>query len=175
MLDPIRYPIGLFKPVAHLSASDRKLVIAQMPEITTKLGSLLARCSPQLLDIPYRDNGWTVKQIVHHMADNDMNSYLRFKRALTEDKPMANSYREDLFAEQSDYMRIAVEDSLLLLKLLHKRFHLLLERLTAAQFQRTLVTSLLGEITLDVALQRFVWHGQHHTAQIENFLLSKSL
>ncbi|WP_371822867.1 DinB family protein [Cohnella sp. LGH] len=99
-----------------------------------------------------------------------MNAYLRFKRALTEEEPLASSYREDLWAELPDYRKLPPEHSLLLLEILHARFATLLADLEPAAFRRKLRTQVLGSVTLDVALQRFVWHNRNHRAQIEVYL-----
>ncbi|GAK39017.1 hypothetical protein PUW24_14660 [Paenibacillus urinalis] len=102
-----------------------------------------------------------------------MNAYIRFKRTLTEDVPIASSYREDLWAELEEYRRAEVDESITLLAILHKRFYILVSSLFDEDFYRMLRTELLGTITLDTALQRFVWHNRHHTAQIEALLHRK--
>ncbi|WP_337097992.1 YfiT family bacillithiol transferase [Paenibacillus sp. YIM B09110] len=165
-LDGLRYPIGKFEPI-DMSSEARAGFIAQIPDIVRALRRLTDSLTPEQLEMSYRTGGWSIKQIVHHMADNDMNAYLRFKRALTEDEPAGSTYREDLFAELSDYKDVPIERSLSLLEALHIRFHSLLLGLKEEHFQRKLKTQVLGTITLDIALQRFVWHNRHHTAQIE--------
>ncbi|ANY67879.1 metal-dependent hydrolase [Paenibacillus sp. BIHB 4019] len=167
-MDHIRFPIGQFKPVINPTDEERVFLINRIPEIIKTLRMILSNMEPAQINIPYRQDGWTVKQIVHHLADNDMNAYLRFKRALTEEGPMANSYREDLWAELSDYKNIPIEDSLLLIEILHKRFLILLNHSTTEDFRRILKTQALGEVTLDIALQRFIWHNEHHIAQIQS-------
>ncbi|MGG4146888.1 YfiT family bacillithiol transferase [Paenibacillus algorifonticola] len=166
-MDHIRYPIGQFKPVINPTNEERVFFINQIPEIAKTLRMILNDLEPAQINIPYRKDGWTIKQIVHHLADNDMNAYLRFKRALTEEGPMGNSYREDLWAQLSDYENIPIEDSILLIEILHRRFLILLNHLKTEDFRRILKTQVLGDITLDIALQRFVWHNHHHIAQIE--------
>ncbi|KQN98973.1 YfiT family bacillithiol transferase [Paenibacillus sp. Leaf72] len=167
-MDHIRFPIGQFKPVINRTDEERVFLITRIPEIIKTLRMILSDLEPAQINIPYRQDGWTVKQIVHHLADNDMNAYLRFKRALTEEGPMANSYREDLWAELSDYKNIPIEDSLLLIEILHRRFLILLNHSRTEDFRRTLKTQALGEVTLDIALQRFIWHNEHHIAQIQS-------
>ncbi|WP_397364559.1 DinB family protein [Paenibacillus sp.] len=103
------------------------------------------------LRTPYRMNGWTIQQIIHHMADNDMNAYLRFKRALTEDTPTATSYREDLWGDLHDYFDTDIETSIVLLETLHKRFYKLLIKLNSDQFNRMLRTQAFGLINLETA------------------------
>ena len=165
--DLIRFPIGSFEPNTNISDEERSHIIRQIPEISRKLRTIMDELTPDQLDTTYRQGGWTIRQIVHHLADNDMNAYLRFKRALTEDEPMANTYREDQWAELPDYQEIPIGDSIALLELLHRRFHILVREIEPEKFKRMLRTEVLGSITLDTALQRFVWHNRHHLAQIE--------
>lgn len=100
-------------------------------------------------------------------------AYIRFKRALTEDVPIASSYKEDRWADLEDYRGIAVDESITLLAILHKRFYVLVSSLSDEDFSRKLRTEVLGTITLDTALQRFIWHNKHHSAQIEALLSRK--
>ncbi|WP_308635531.1 YfiT family bacillithiol transferase [Paenibacillus silvisoli] len=172
-IDRLRYPIGKFEAMPQCTNEDRAAFISHIPDLTKLLRACAALLKPGQLDIPYREGGWSVRQIAHHMADNDMNAYLRFKRALTEEEPLASSYREDLFAELPDYGAMPLEDSILLLEVLHRRFFVLVQKLPPEAFSRTLRTLALGTVTLDTALQRFVWHNRHHIAQIEAFALSK--
>ncbi|WP_314589856.1 YfiT family bacillithiol transferase [Paenibacillus terrigena] len=170
MLDPIRFPIGQFEPTINITDEDRNNLIHQIPEMSHRLRAITQDLSPIQMDTPYRQEGWTIRQIIHHLADNDMNAYLRFKRALTEDEPMSNTYREDLWAELHDYQQIPIEDSIFLLELLHRRFYILLRGMEPVDFHKKLRTAVLGSITLDIALQRFVWHNRHHMAQIESLI-----
>jgi hypothetical protein len=172
-VDKIRFPIGQFEPIIKLSFEERVNFINQIPEITKTLRNIMIDLVPDQLNIPYRQDGWTIQQIIHHLADNDMNAYLRFKRALTEDEPMSSSYREDLWAELSDYRDVPIENSLLLLETLHSRFLILLKVLKPDDFKRKLKTQVLGIITIDIALQRFIWHNRHHISQIESLIKSK--
>lgn len=159
-MDKIRYPIGPFEPIINPSIEDRLYFIDQIPEIAISLRKILKGLKPEQLQVPYRLDGWTIQQIVHHLADNDMNAYLRFKRALTEDEPMSSSYREDLWAELSDYKDVPID----------RRFLILLKGLKPNDFNRKLRTQALGMITIDTALQRFVWHNRHHISQIGSLI-----
>jgi len=165
--DLIRFPIGSFEPNTNMTDEERSHIIRQIPEISLRLRAIMEGLTPDQLDTSYRQGGWTIRQIVHHLADNDMNAYLRFKRALTEDEPMASSYREDRWAELPDYQETSIEDSIDLMELLHRRFYILVRKMEPETFKRKLRTEVLGSITLDTALQRFVWHNRHHLAQIE--------
>lgn len=172
-MDPLRFPLGSFIPIEHPSHEDRARIRAQISGLASMLRSMIQRLNHEQLDTPYRQEGWTIRQIIHHLADNDMNAYLRLKRALTEEEPMASSYREDLWAEQQDYKQLPIENSLTLLELLHQRLSILIQHLEPHQYMRTLQTQALGVITIDTALQRFVWHNRHHMAQIASLLQRK--
>ncbi|PWV94517.1 DinB family protein [Paenibacillus cellulosilyticus] len=167
VVDALRYPIGQFEPNLAPTLQDRRQLIHQIAGLTDELRDLVRDLTPEQLKVPYRPEGWCIQQIIHHLADNDTNACLRLRRALTEDQPAASSYREDLFAELSDYSDAPIELSITLLEALHKRLVILLSRLSEDQFQRKLQTGLLGIITIDTAVQRLVWHNRHHMAQIQ--------
>ncbi len=166
--EKIRFPIGHFEPRFEFTDENRKHILDQIPEIAKTLREITQDLNNEQLRTPYRTGGWTIIQIVHHLADNDMNAYIRFKRSLTEEEPLASSYREDLWAALQEYKDLPMEDSIMLLEILHKRFLTLLRGLQPEQFKRKLRTEVLGTISLDVAIQRLVWHGQHHIAQIKS-------
>lgn len=166
-MEQIRFPIGQFQLIEHPTPEDRDRWIQEITDIPRILRLTVQDLTEEQLHIPYRPGGWTVCQVVHHMADNDMNAYIRFKRALTEDNPMASSYREDLWAELSDY-RTPLEPSLVLLESIHSRFVVLLRSLHLSDFQKTFTSPTHGEMSLDVATQRYTWHGRHHIAQISS-------
>lgn len=168
-MDASQRGLILFEPVMEPTAEQRERFISQVPEIVIELKKALGGFSTHQLKLHYRPGKWSIQQIVHHMADNDMNAYIRFKRALTEEEPLAGSYREDLWAELSDYADAPAESSIMLLDMLHTRFHILLRGLLPEAFSRKLRTQVLGSISLDVALQRLIWHNRHHMAQIELF------
>jgi hypothetical protein len=169
-MDHLRYPIGQFVPIMNQTIEGRNHVIDQIPEISKTLNEITRNLNREQLQTSYRPGGWTVQQIVHHMADNDMNAYIRFKRALTEEEFLASSYREDAWAELIDYRDVPIDTSIRLMESLHSRFTILLKKLPPSDFDRTLRTQALGVITLDIALQRFVWHNQHHFSQISSLL-----
>ncbi|MEF2967442.1 putative metal-dependent hydrolase [Paenibacillus sp. M1] len=165
-MDSFRYPIGQFIAVEAPTLEQRSAWIEEIAELPKVLRETLQGLSAEQLSTPYRPGGWTVQQVVHHLADNDMNAYLRFKKALTEENPTAGSYREDLWAELSDYREVPIETSLVLIEALRDRFVALLRSLPLSGFQRTFTSPTRGAMSLDVATQRFAWHGRHHTAQI---------
>ena len=165
-MNDYRYPIGQFEPIQQSTSEQRNRWIEDILQIPKILQLTVQDLNQEQLHTPYRPGGWTVQQVVHHMADNDMNAFLRFKKALTEENPTASSYREDLWAELSDYHNAPIETSLVLLESLHSRFAILLRSLQPSDYQRTFTSLTHGEMTLDVAAQRFSWHGRHHIAQI---------
>jgi uncharacterized damage-inducible protein DinB len=121
--------------------------------------------SEQQLETPYRDGGWTVRQVVHHVADSHVNSYVRFKLAMTEEEPTIKPYMEDRWAELAD-SKSPVEVSLSLLDSLHKRWNLLLRSFQSSDWQRTFRHPEMGLLTLDQTLALYSWHGRHHVAHI---------
>ncbi|PUA39950.1 putative metal-dependent hydrolase [Paenibacillus elgii] len=166
--DMLRHPIGQFNPVMTTSEEERKNYTKEIADIVPSLRKIVGDFNEDQLQTPYRSGGWTVQQVVHHMADNDVNAYLRFKRALTEDEPMASAYRPNLWAELSDYKDTPIEISLGLLEALHYRLINTIRGLKPADFDRRFNTEVLGWITVDVAIQRFIWHNKHHTSHIQS-------
>lgn len=166
MDDSVRYPIGQFSAIQELTEAQRKGFIESIADIPVKLRQAVANLGLEQLNTPYRPGGWTLQQIVHHLSDVEMNAYIRFKRGLTEDHPIVPSFRQDLWAELSDYQDTPIETSILLVEALHSRFVRLLKKMEPSHFGRWISTEAYGEMTLDEALQRFAWHAHHHIAQI---------
>jgi hypothetical protein len=162
------YPLGEFEPEKQPTSEHRKKWIEDIYQMPKLLRLTVQNLTAESLLTPYRPGGWNVEQVVHHLADNDMNAYIRFKRALTEETPIASSYREELWAKLSDYQTTPIEISLILLDALHHRFVDLLRTLSSEQFQRTFISPTHGVMNLDIATQRFAWHGRHHMAQINS-------
>ena len=162
----LRYPIGKYQPVEKLSEENRKQLIAQIEEAPRKLRAAVAGLSREQLATPYRDGGWTVQQVAHHMADSHMNAYVRFKLALTEDEPTIKPYNETRWAELSDSKTTPVETSLALMDSLHERWINLLRGMSPADFARKMRHPELGVMTLDGTLGMYAWHGRHHVAHI---------
>ncbi|MDZ7344493.1 MAG: putative metal-dependent hydrolase, partial [candidate division KSB1 bacterium] len=118
------------------------------------------------LDTPYRPEGWTVRQLVHHVPDSHLNAYIRFKLAITEEKPTIKTYEEKLWSELHDARTAPIEISLALLEALHKRWVLFLQSLNPSDFARPFHHPELGTMNLDTLLRLYAWHGRHHVAQI---------
>jgi uncharacterized damage-inducible protein DinB len=163
-----RYPIGKFNGQEPANEAERKRFISDIEEHPGKLKAAVQGLSAHQLDTPYRDGGWTVRQVIHHVPDSHLNSYIRFKLALTEDAPTIKPYMEDRWAELKDSSLTPVDVSVSLLQLLHKRWVLLLRSLTAAEWQRTYRHPELGLMTLDKTVALYAWHGKHHVAHVTN-------
>ena len=120
----------------------------------------------QQIDAPYRPDGWTVRQVVHHVPDSHMNAYVRFKLALTEENPVVKPYAEARWAELVDAQTASIETSLVLLESLHHRWVMLLRSLRDGDWARTFQHPELGPMTLEKNLALYAWHGKHHVAHI---------
>lgn len=163
-----RYPIGRFNPNHRLTPTDRHALIESIATAPSRLRAALSGLSAQQLDTPYREDGWTVRQVAHHIPDSHLNGYTRFKLALTEDHPTIRPYREADWAMLEDGKSADPEVSIRLLQALHERWTILLGSLSPEQFARTLTHPESGVMSLDIALQLYDWHGRHHIAHISN-------
>ena len=162
----LQYPVGKFKRPKKLTEEQRRGCIGVIAETPARLKAAVAGLSAAQLDTPYRPGGWTVRQVVHHLPDSHMNSYVRFRLALTEDQPTIKPYDEALWAELADAKTAPVEASLALLENLHERWVLLLRSLSGAGWARTFRHPELGPMTLEQNLALYDWHGRHHVAHI---------
>ncbi|XEC96584.1 YfiT family bacillithiol transferase [Paenibacillus tarimensis] len=167
MNENLKYPIGIFSCPKEISEHQRKEWIREIEETPGSLKQAINGLSEEQLNTPYREGGWTVKQVVHHLADSHMNSCIRFKLALTEDNPTIKPYREELWAELTDSTGMDISVSLTLLESLHHRWVVLLESLSASDYERTFYHPESNEIVrLDRNLGLYAWHGKHHIAHI---------
>jgi hypothetical protein len=164
----LRYPIGqAVLPDAALDYGSRTAYIAHLATLPDQVRAAVAGLSPTQLDTPYRPQGWTVRQLIHHLPDSHLNSYTRFRLALTEDNPTIRPYDEAAWAELPDVAATPPAVSLALLEALHIRWVRLLRNLTEAQWQRTFYHPQTGRtFTLDQALALYSWHGRHHLAHL---------
>ena len=162
----LRYPIGPFTFEGPLTDGQRQRFIDQIAETPAKLCAAVEGLSPQQLDTPYRPGGWTVRQVVHHLPDSHLNSYIRFKLALTEEEPTIKPYYEDRWAELEDARHAPLDISLTLLESLHRRWVMLLRSLAVKDFARTFLHPELGVMSLEKNLNLYAWHGRHHVAHI---------
>ena len=165
--DP-RYPIGKFSFPHSTTADERHVWIAEIAEEPAKLRAAARGLTSAQLDTPYREGGWTARQVIHHVPDSHMNAYVRFKLALTEHEPTVKPYDEAAWAVLGDVSSTPVETSLNLLDALHDRWTRLLRTLDDAAFARTFRHPKLGITRLDQYLALYAWHGNHHVAHVES-------
>ena len=162
----LRFPIGKFHFDGPLAAQQKQAALDEIANTPGNLRAAIKGLSEAQLDTPYRPGGWTVRQVVHHVPDSHLNSYVRFKLALTEDEPTIKPYAEDRWAELADTRTTPVEVSLTLLESLHDRWVRLLRSLISEDWKRTYRHPELGAMTLEKTLALYAWHGRHHVAHI---------
>jgi uncharacterized damage-inducible protein DinB len=163
----LRYPIGKYQRPGELTNDQRLEFISAIEETPERLVSALKNLSADRLDTPYRPEGWTVRQVVHHLPDSHMNAYVRMKLALTEDEPTIKPYDEARWAELTDGKRSPISPSLDLLKTLHKRWALMLRSLSEGDWSRKFRhPDHEKPMSLDDSLALYAWHGKHHVAHI---------
>jgi uncharacterized damage-inducible protein DinB len=168
-MDELKYPIGKFHYAGPQSAAEQRACIDAIEAVPGQLRQAVAGLTDSRLDTPYRPQGWTLRQVVHHVADSHINAYQRFKLALTEDHPRIKTYREKLWAEEVDARTLPVEVSLKLLEAMHERWVTRLRTMDDAAFARTLDHPEQGAVNLDFMLALYAWHGPHHTAHITSW------
>jgi uncharacterized damage-inducible protein DinB len=161
----LRYPIGRFKTHAAISSGERADAIATLAELPEQLRNATDGLSAAQLSTPYREGGWTVRQVVHHIADSHMNAVIRVKLSLTEDWPTIKPYDEAAWAKLHDVVA-PVEWSLELIEALHARWVLLLQSLNEEQWKRGYTHPENGRMTVELATLLYAWHSRHHVAHI---------
>ncbi len=165
-MSDLSYPIGRFAYAGESTEEQRRAFIDRIADMPQNLRAAVAGLTAEQLDTPYRPGGWTVRQVVHHLPDSHINSYCRFRWALTEDSPSVKGYDQERWAQLTDARTAPVELSLALLDALHSRWVVLLRSMAPADFARTFVHSELGPVTLDRNVALYAWHGDHHVAHI---------
>jgi hypothetical protein len=166
-LEKLRYPIGKFKPPVGIRKDDIIRWIDYLEMYPQQMRDAVKGLGDSQLDTPYREGGWTIRQVVHHVPDSHLNAYVRFKLALTEDNPTIRPYMEDRWSELYDTKSAPVDVSLGLLEFIHKRWVIVLRNMSETDFKRTFfhpeskVTR-----TLEVVLALYDWHAKHHLAHI---------
>jgi hypothetical protein len=167
MNQDLRYPIGKFNWPASVTESERSAHLDDLEAAPARLRGAIAGLTPAQLDTPYREGGWTVRQLAHHLPDSHMNSYVRFKLALTEDEPTIKTYEEARWAMLADSKKTPVETSLVLYDSLHERWLILLRSLSPSDWSRKMRHPDWGAKSLDQILAQYAWHGKHHVAHIK--------
>lgn len=165
----LRFPVGEYEPMESITQEDIKNYISAIEQFPAKLRSAVEKLSDEQLETTYRPEGWTIRQVVHHVADSHMNSFSRFKLALTEDNPTIKPYFEDRWAELPDTKSAPIEYSLPLIEGLHKRWTVMLKNLSPEQQKRTLYhPEHKRNIPMDEYMHLYAWHCDHHLAHIVN-------
>jgi hypothetical protein len=162
----LRYPIGEFQYAGPATDEQRQKWIMEVAETPARLRGAIQGLSPEQLDTPYRPGGWTVRQVVHHLADSHMNLFIRIRLALTEQEPTIKPFQEALWAELSDARTGPVDLSLQLLEAMHRRWVMLLQSFRPEDWQRVYRHTEMGVISLEKAAAMYAWHGRHHVAHI---------
>jgi DinB superfamily len=166
-MEDLRYPIGQFRYEGEPDQRRREQWIEEIAATPANLRAAVAGLAAHQLDTPYRDKGWTVRQVIHHLPDSHLNAYTRIKLALTEDVPVIKPYEEARWAELPDGRAGPIEPSLNLLESLHHRWVLLLRQLNPADFRRRFMHPQHGRpLEVQETLALYAWHGQHHVAHI---------
>lgn len=161
-MDP-RYPTGPFVFDPHATSERRRLSIAAIGSFPAELAAVMPAAR---LDQPYREGGWTARQVVHHLADSHMNAFIRFRLALTEESPVLKPYNEALWAQLVDSRTADAALSVQILEGLHQRWHVMLQAFTDSDFRREATHPKHGQVTVDWLLQIYAWHGRHHIGHL---------
>lgn len=165
-VEDLKHPIGRFSFQPPSTPQQRQIWIAEVAAAPAQLRAAIAGLNDEQLNTPYRDGGWTVRQVIHHVPESHMNAYIRFKLSLTEDEPTIKPYNEALWAELADSKDTPTDVSLALLENLHYRWVQLMWSLAPADWSRKFRHPEMGTMTLDELLALYAWHGRHHVAHI---------
>lgn len=173
LLENLKYPIGKFDRNAMNAPQYLERSIFSIETLPLKLQNTVSRLNESQLDTPYREGGWTVRQVVHHLPDSHMNAFIRFKWTLTEDSPVIKAYYEDRWAALPDY-RSPIYISFNLLSSLHERWVYLMRSLSASEWDRSFIhPETKKEVTLKEMAGMYAWHGEHHLSHIRKLIESK--
>lgn len=164
--DSLRYPVGPFKFSDPFDSADRPIWLAQLAEAPAKLRAAVAGLNDAQLDTSYREGGWTLRQVVHHLADAQMNWYIRPKLAVTEDMPVTKTYAEQSWAELSDARTAPVEASLKIFEGVTERWCIFFASLSPSAWSRSFQNPEWGTLSVEDVLRAIAWHTRHHTAHI---------
>jgi uncharacterized damage-inducible protein DinB len=165
-MSDLRFPIGKFSYDAPLTENQKQAFLNEVAQTPANLRAAVQGLSNPQLDTPYRPEGWTVRQVVHHVPDSHLNAYVRFKLALTEDEPTIKPYAEDRWANLADNKSTPIEVSLTMLDSLHDRWVRLLREMTPEEWKRKFRHPERGLMTLEETLALYAWHGRHHVAHV---------
>ncbi len=170
MSDELKYPIGRFELDREVTPEKRAGWIRQLAWAPTRLRELGKNLTQDQLNQTYRPNGWTVRQVIHHLADSHLNGVVLIRLALTEDEPIIKTYDQEAWSQLYDASHASVESSIAIIEGLHTRLVSLLESLSEDQFKSKINHPERGGVSIDSNLQIYAWHSLHHLAHIENAL-----
>jgi uncharacterized damage-inducible protein DinB len=173
-IEKLRYPIGHFECPDVISGQDINTWIAELEQLPERLKSLVKDFSMEQFNTPYREGGWTVRQVIHHIADSHHHSYTRFKWALTENRPLIKAYNEKDWSNMIDGSSAPIELSLDYITALHAKLVYMLKRLSSEDLQKSYIHP-VGNVNISVAenMGKYAWHSNHHFAHIQNLALSE--
>ena len=167
MSDALRYPVGRFHFVEGGAPDVRARAVEAIASLPADLRAIASTLSETQLASPYREGGWTARQVIHHVADSHLNAYIRTRWLLTEERPTLKAYDEKAWAELPDAALSPIEPSLALLEALHRRWHTLLTALPGEAFGREIVHPERGPMSLEMLVQMYAWHGRHHVGHLQ--------
>ena len=174
-MDTLKYPIGQFNWAEDVPLDQIGVLLVQLEALPRLLANAVKDLTSEQLDSSYRPGGWTIRQVVHHIADAHMNAYIRFKLALTEENPIIKPFEEALWAELADSKTLSVDVSLKLIDAIHTRWVILIKSLSLEQLAKCFRHPEAGDLSLKKALGLYAWHGNHHLAHITNYRTSIGL
>ena len=169
-----RYPIGRFQPPSRIGELELQSAIQDLAELPELLRNAIEGLSGDQLATTYREGGWTIRQLTHHLADSHINAFTRVRKALTEDNPVISAYDENAWAKLHDSLVAPVGWSIELIETLHARWVLMLQALSPEQWKRTFVHPESGSQTVELATLSYAWHGRHHLAHITHLRAEKN-
>jgi hypothetical protein len=173
-MEDIRYPIGKFSAQENYTEEEIKHFIERIEALPAKLEAAIQNLNDEQLDTPYRDGGWTVRQVVHHLADSHSHAYIRTKWTLTENEPVIKAYLEKPWAETPE-TKSPPHISISLLKALHLKWVILLRSITAPDRARFFIhPETKKQISINTLMGMYAWHGEHHLAHITNLIQLKN-
>ena len=174
-LEQLRYPIGKFVTPDTITSNDRDRYINDLEILPQQIRNAVSGLDDRQLDTPYRPEGWTIRQVIHHLPDSHLNSYIRFKWTLTEEQPLIKAYNEQLWAELPDGKTAPIQISLSLLESIHSRWVWFLRNIKEEDWQRCFTHPETNKLVpLDVNLSLYSWHGKHHLAHIRSVISTQN-
>jgi hypothetical protein len=174
-MEQLKYPIGRFMAPDQITPEDRNGFIHDLEILPQQVNHAVKNLNDDQLDTPYRPEGWTNRQVVHHLPDSHLNSYIRFKWTLTEDQPLIKAYNEKEWALLPDGQQAPISISLTLLESIHTRWVWFLNKIEDDQWKKCFEHPETGKLVpLDVNLSLYSWHGKHHLAHIRALISRKN-